>query len=347
MRIARNSVNATRRVASHRGSRIMTRAVIMNIRADDAVTLFYLACVALLVVVFHQRVEHAWVYPLSHVVWAGGILALVWKAHRTPRGLWIFARNWYHLPSIPLAFRELHYLVHAINPRDLDPLLTRWDWVLCGGVHPTVWLERFMHPWLTEYLQIVYSSFYFLPVILGVLLWWDRDFDGFQRTLAAVATGFYVSYLAYFAFPALGPRFEIAHLQQKGLEGIWLTGILRAGLDRLELIQRDAFPSGHVGVSLLVLYCAKRFSPRAFVPYLAVVLSLIVSTVYLRYHYVVDVLAGIVLAVVSGWLAKGIWRWLGGRATGSGEKGEAPGPLRAQSLCGDRAGYRRAQSGRS
>lgn len=271
-------------------------------------TFGYLGSVALLVLLFHDRVEHAWLYPLIHLAWAGGIVALIRKAHDCPRAPWVQARNWYHVLSIPLAFRELHYLVHPINPKDLDPLLARWDWVLCGGVHPTVWMERWMHPLLTEYLQIVYSTFYFLPLVLGAFLWKRRDHEGFHSALVAVVTAFYLSYLGYLAFPALGPRFELASLQGEEIKGVWLTAWLRSTLDRLELIQRDAFPSGHVGISLLVLHYSRRLGPIAFAFYLVVVSSLTFSTVYLRYHYVVDVLAGVVLAVVSGWVAGAIRR---------------------------------------
>lgn len=280
--------------------------IVMRVRSDDAVTFGYLGCVTLLVLLFHERVEHAWIYPIIHLVWAGGILGLIWKACNCPRTPWVQARNWYHALSIPLAFRELHYLVHPINPMDLDPLLARWDWYLCGGVHPTVWLEQWMHPWLTEYLQVIYSTFYFLPIVLGAFLWKRRDYDGFHMALLAVVTAFYLSYLGYMAFPALGPRFELASLQQQEIRGMWLTGWLRTTLDRLELIQRDAFPSGHVGVSLLVLYYSRRLGATAFVPYLVVVTSLTFSTVYLRYHYVVDVFAGVILALVSWWVAGAI-----------------------------------------
>jgi membrane-associated phospholipid phosphatase len=281
----------------------------MRLRADDAITLGYLGCLAMLVLVFRERVAHAWFYLAIHPLWAGAVIGLIWKAERTPHAPWIFARNWYHLLSIPLAFRELHHLVHPINPRDLDPLLAQWDLALFG-VHPTVWIERLMHPWLTEFLQLVYSSFYFLPVILGMILWIRRDLRAFHIMLTAIVTAFYVSYLGYFAFPALGPRYELAHLQQQPLEGVWLSSFLRASLDQLELLQRDAFPSGHVGVSLLVLHYSRRFAPATMVPYLVVVLGLVVSTVYLRYHYVVDVLAGFVLAVVSAWLAATIRHWM-------------------------------------
>lgn len=274
----------------------------MKLRPQDLVTLVYLGCVGSLILLFHQRVEHAWFHLILHVAWIAAVLGLVWKSQQGSSRLWVHLGTWYHLLSIPLAFRELHYLVHPINPKDLDWLFVKWDMALFG-VHPTVWLEGCMHPLLTEYLQLVYTTFYFLPIVLGVLLWRDRNWVGFQAAMVGVVTAFYLSYLGYFAFPALGPRFEIAHLQTRPLEGLWLTHWIRDSLDKLELIQRDAFPSGHVGISLLVLYYAWRYCRKAFAPYLIVVASLVFSTVYLRYHYVVDVMAGVLLALLSGWVA--------------------------------------------
>ncbi|MEJ5376326.1 MAG: phosphatase PAP2 family protein [bacterium] len=281
----------------------------MKLRPQDLVTLFYLGCVGSLIILFRERVEDAWFHALLHLAWISAILGILWKSHQNPSKLWMHLATWYHIISIPLAFRELHYLVHPINPKDLDGLFVEWDFALFG-VHPTVWLEQYMHPLLTEYLQIIYTTFYFLPILLGLLLWRSRNWEGFQAAMVGVVSAFYISYLGYFAFPALGPRFEIAHLQSRALEGLWLTNWIRESLDRLELLQRDAFPSGHVGISLLVLYYVWRYCRRAFPAYLVVVTSLVFSTVYLRYHYVVDVMAGVLLALVSGWLASLLRRWL-------------------------------------
>jgi membrane-associated phospholipid phosphatase len=78
--------------------------------------------------------------------------------------------------------------------------------------------------------------------------------------------------------------------------GLWLANPIHDALNLLEGIKRDAFPSGHTSVALLSLYYAVRFTPR-LVPVIAPgVFLMILSTMYLRYHYLVDVLAGIALA---------------------------------------------------
>ena len=58
---------------------------------------------------------------------------------------------------------------------------------------------------------------------------------------------------------------------------------------------RDCFPSGHTEIALVVLLYAWRFERRYFCGLLPAVGLLLFSTVYLRYHYVVDVLAGALL----------------------------------------------------
>jgi membrane-associated phospholipid phosphatase len=64
----------------------------------------------------------------------------------------------------------------------------------------------------------------------------------------------------------------------------------------MEGIKRDAFPSGHTSVALLSVYYAVRFTPRLVPAVAPGVFLMILSTMYLRYHYLVDVLAGAALA---------------------------------------------------
>jgi membrane-associated phospholipid phosphatase len=88
-------------------------------------------------------------------------------------------------------------------------------------------------------------------------------------------------------------------LQSRDLEGLFIAGPLQEILNRLEGVKRDAFPSGHTAITLTVVYLAWRFERRLFAFFLPVALALIASTVYCRYHYVVDVIAGIGLALLT------------------------------------------------
>jgi len=237
------------------------------------------------------------------LVLALGIFLL--KLPPIPTGWVRFVRWWYPALLIPFIFNELQYLVHPINPVDIDAQLMTIDYALLG-VHPTVWCERFMVLWVTEYMQLAYVTFYFLPFILCAPLYRQGQFLAFRVSLCALLLSYYVSYLLYFLTPARGPRFYLAAYHMLPLTGLWLTTPLQATLDALEGMQRDAFPSGHTAIAIIVLTMAARYQRRLFYPLLGIAVSLMVSTVYLRYHYVIDVVAGVFLAVsclgVTFWL---------------------------------------------
>jgi len=267
-----------------------------RVAAADVITCSYLVIIGLLATAFAERIPQWWWYPLTHALLVLALGLFLGKLPPTPTGWVRFVRWWYPAFLIPLIFTELQGLVHPINPVDIDPQLIAIDYALFG-VHPTVWLERFTVPWLTEYMQLAYVTFYFLPFVLCAPLYRQGQLLAFRVSLCALLLGYYVSYLLYFLTPARGPRFYLAASQTLPLTGLWLTEPLQTTLDALEGIQRDAFPSGHTAIALIVLVMAARYQPRLFYPLLVVCVSLIISTVYLRYHYVIDVIAGILLAV--------------------------------------------------
>jgi membrane-associated phospholipid phosphatase len=200
--------------------------------------------------------------------------------------------------SILLIFDSLGKIVHCINPRDIDPLLIRMDYVIFG-FYPTVWIERWISPGLTDVMQLAYSSYYFLPVTLGAVLKITGKDEALGHSLFLIMLCFYLSYVGYMLMPALGPRYAMAHLQHTELKGFFIAGPIQELLNRLEGIKRDAFPSGHTAVALTVLYLSYFHARGLFRLFLPFVMALIVSTVYCRYHYVVDVIGGVLLAVIT------------------------------------------------
>ena len=225
------------------------------------------------------------------------VLTLLWWLDR--RQVWIVRalHAFYPLIFIPILFDSFADLLPWASPSERDPFLIRLDHALLG-THPTVWLERFSHPVLTEVLTWAYTSYYVLPVILVVAIYRRGKTEDFDRAVFGLVLCYYLSYVGYFLFPAVGPRFTLAHLQHIDLPGVFLADTIRDTLNVLERFKQDAFPSGHTAIVLLVLFYAWRLARGLFWIFLPMVVALIFSTVYLRYHYVVDVLAGILLAAL-------------------------------------------------
>ena len=74
-------------------------------------------------------------------------------------------------------------------------------------------------------------------------------------------------------------------------------------------VQRDVFPSGHTQITLLVMVLAFRYRSRTRWFLLGIGSALIVATVYLRYHYVIDLLAGTLFAILTLQVASLLDSW--------------------------------------
>lgn len=200
--------------------------------------------------------------------------------------------------SVLIIFDSLGPIVHRINPHDMDYLLIQIDYLMFG-TYPTAALERMIHPLITDILQLAYTSYYFLPVSLGIALKVRKKEEDLERTVFIILLCFYLSYIGYMLVPALGPRFTIHHLQTRDLEGFLIAQPIQNALNLLEGVKRDAFPSGHTGIALTVLCLAFRYARDLFRWMAVPVGLLIIATVYCRYHYAVDVAAGVLLTVVT------------------------------------------------
>lgn len=211
---------------------------------------------------------------------------------------------------IPVIFDSLGDLIPWIRPRYFDDILIRIDHALFGA-HPTVWMERFVRPRLTTILQFAYISYYPMAAVLGATLIIRKKREEFDEAVFGIALCFYLSYIGYILVPAIGPRFALADVQSRGLDAGPLVLAIQETLNALENTKMDAFPSGHTAVALMTLYYAWRSKEKVLAGVLVPTVSaLIVSTVYLRYHYVIDVIAGIALTAITVWLAPGLSRRL-------------------------------------
>ncbi|MCS7214935.1 MAG: phosphatase PAP2 family protein [Thermodesulfovibrio sp.] len=202
------------------------------------------------------------------------------------------------LLSVLIAFDTVGVLIPYLNPNDIDELLLKLDYLILG-FYPYIYFEKIANPILTELMQLSYCVYYFLPFLIGVYLIKNGEKKEFYRALFVILFCYYLSYIGYIIFPALGPRFLISHMFQSELNGLLLANKIKDLLNSLEGIKRDAFPSGHVGISLVVLILMLKYSKKLFWLSIIPVFFLIISTMYCRYHYFVDVLGGFALAVVS------------------------------------------------
>ncbi len=259
----------------------------------DWLTLAYLLLWIVLIFLFSSFINHFKIFLLLHI---SSFLLCLFLSGITPKTrLLKFLTKWYHYFLLPLFFAALHYLIPAIHPVSMDEVLIKIDFFLFG-CHPTVWFEKFYSPLLTEILLLSYLVYYFMPLLILIPFYSRGEIEKFDRFSSFILLTFYCFFLGYVLFPALGPRYYLAHLHRISLEGENIYHAICSLLNGLENIQWDAFPSGHVLITIVFLYITRKYFPLMFYFMFPIAILLIISTVYLRYHYVIDDLAGIILA---------------------------------------------------
>jgi len=287
-------------------------SIIMTIlKPSDVLTLFFLTLLSTLAL-FSAAGNPSWARLLATYA-ALALAVLAAAAYRTRVSP---AKSGFHVSvavsvlAVALVFDSLGALIAGFQRAYCDATLIAIDLAIFG-VHPTVWLERFGDPRLTDLLQLAYISYYFIPLALGIVLIVRGRFGAFEEVLFGILLCFYLSYLGYLLFPAIGPRFTLNQLQHASLQLSPFTAKVQQTLDALEKNKTDAFPSGHSAVSLICLYYAWKERERTlFLVLLPVVTGLLVATVYLRYHYVIDVFAGMALTLFTIALAPRLRRLL-------------------------------------
>ena len=221
-----------------------------------------------------------------------------------------------------LIYTNLHDTIGFVNPHDIHHWLVALD-AMIFGVQPCVWAERFITPALTELMQFLYLNFFWLAPSTSVLLLLQRRFSEFRAVTFGVVTCFFMGYALYVVFPAAPPRLVLVAEFTKNLRGypVGFSSLSAGAFSLLPTDSRAAFPSLHTAASTVALVYAWRFLRPWFWVLLPFVVGLWVSTIYLRHHYVVDLVAGWALAPVALWVAPRIDAWWAGRQR---ELGYAP-----------------------
>ena len=272
----------------------------------DKVVLPYYAAASVAILWFWNRLPE----PGLLLAWHLAAIALALVAIRSAgRASWIF-RHWYPLPYVAWCYREMAVLMPGLRGWEADAELAHLDYRLWGA-HPTVWLERISTPILTEYLQIVYTLFVPAVLYIAYLLWRRARYADFRYLRISDRPG--LSGVVRGLRAGARPRPPLLPAQPANRRSAWalVHRALQLTLDRLESKAWDCFPSGHTELTILAWWGSRLISNRLFWIYFAYTLSIISATVYLRYHYTIDLLAGAAVAGLLVLIAPPLYRILG------------------------------------
>jgi hypothetical protein len=233
-------------------------------------------------------------------------VAAIWYC-RSTRRIWPSApgAHWrVGLLFYPLAmnfiFVHLKTAIPKLHPGKMDAFLGHIDSLLLG-VTPSLRAQALVHPALTEFFSLCYILF-FPYLLFSQVYYFLGDLGLLRKFVIGLFTIYGLGFLGYSFVPAAGPCHAMADQFSVPLVGGWFTrwnaAVVTQGSNGV-----DVFPSLHCAVSCFLLFFDRRHRPWRFKLYLLPCVGLWFSTIYLRYHYFIDVLCGFALAALALWLA--------------------------------------------
>jgi membrane-associated phospholipid phosphatase len=169
---------------------------------------------------------------------------------------------------------------------------------------PSLWWARNRSRWLTELMQFFYFTYFFYTFTLGLYLHIQDRIHEFQAMSFAVLFGYLISYTFFALTPAEGPRWALIRhgllpASEQRQRGYWLTTFVEKIMYGVAH-KGGAMPSAHSSTAVVFLvWCWRIWGPEVGAIALIIAMGMWVGAVYGRYHYLIDIILGALLGVLS------------------------------------------------
>ncbi len=278
-----------------------------GLMATDALILATLALFIALALLFRNRVDGWGLLVARSLVVFVAVLASAALARRirVPFGRFLLRTATVTL-SFAYLFETVAGLQMILHGRFLDDVVLAFEQRLFG-VQPTVWLERFMRPALTEWLMFCYVVYLPLYPVLCAILWVRRGEAAVEEYFFILGLTNVLCDVGFILFPVAGPLYSIPGQYSVPLDGwvfTWAGELIRSRAH----FAGGSIPSPHAAVATVMWMMTWKHYRPAFWALSPVILSLYISTVYCRYHYLTDLVAGIATATLAALVAPPLLR---------------------------------------
>lgn len=214
------------------------------------------------------------------------------------------------------------HLLPVVNPGTLDAKLYALDHVLFG-FEPAIWADQFVTPVTTEWFAFFYWCYFFLlaahifPIVFGARS--QMLVGEFMLGMLIIVC---IGHTGYILVPGFGPYRAMPHLFRHELpSGLWMDLVwstVRSGG-----AMKDIFPSLHTAGPCFIAMFSFRNRDRLPFRYTWPLITffaanIIGATMFLRWHYVIDVFAGFALATIAALVSPIVTRWEVARRSAQG-----------------------------
>ncbi|MEI6764019.1 MAG: phosphatase PAP2 family protein [Bacteroidota bacterium] len=277
----------------------------MRFNPAEAATIAYLTFTFLFICFASTVLQGVWFHLLLRIGFVAVLLTLIYFSARFPNRITAFLRSFYPLILLGYIYGETDFMKNVIFA-SFDPYIVYAESFIFGLQPSLVFSTLFPQKWFCEILNFAYFSFYIL-IFMTCFYAYVKNPETFKKTIFTVMSCFFMYYTFFIFFPSEGPYYYFG-LTPSDIHGSWFfSGAVKLAQDIGEK-PTGAFPSSHVGISLILLIIGWKQGKMLFYTMLPVVFFLILATVYIKAHYALDVIGGFITAPIFFAISNAIYK---------------------------------------
>src|SRR5665213_1032876 len=279
----------------------------VGLNSVDALVLFYQVAISTVIITGDLPVDLKMGLIEDHAIIFFVLLFSLWVVKGIKNPVVRFIKDFYPLVAMLFFYKEIGLLVHQYFDWTLDEALIGVDDEL-GRIGRRIWnFQQFYPPirLLNEFFSIGYSFYFLLMPLSALVIYFKAPLSNFRAFMFSLSFTYYFCYLLFIFLPAESPRFYMPGLRE-ALKGYWVSDWLQAAVEK-NAFPGGSFPSSHIAASIICIM-AYPYLGRFKQPVLFLTLALFAGTIYGRYHYFADVVAGSMVGTgiyfLGPWLEK-------------------------------------------
>lgn len=227
------------------------------------------------------------------------LLSLAWADAGAAGRSWSIVRDWVPAPLLVMAYWSADWVPGPPRRGILEHAFIDFDRILLNDWGLRTAVER-LAPVGPTILELAYLLVYCVPPLLIAGFYLKRERRRIDDFLFPFLLGTLTTYALLPYFPSEGPRFVFPGADLPSVDILlrrWNLWILHAGD-----IHSSVFPSGHVTVAFSAAFAMLLAAPeRRIVGWglMTVAVLVLIDTVYARYHYAADGIAGVAISATA------------------------------------------------
>lgn len=296
--------------------------------AVEKLNLIYSFLTTLLIIIFYNRLAEPQTMFFARFFILVGTFAVIYLYTKFPSRATVYLRIFFQMSLLSYWYPET-FEFNRMFP-NLDHLFASLDFNLFGCQPAIVFEQVCSSDFWREAFNMGYWLYYPMILVISTYYFFARPKE-VERCTFIILSSFFIYYFIYMFLPVAGPQFyfpvigedaaavgccpEIGNyfslhpeitIAQEGKGGLFteLVCMAQSAGER----PTAAFPSSHIGVTTIIVLLAYRANRKLFAIMFPIYLLLCCATVYIKAHYLVDAIAGVVTGVLFYWITAWVYR---------------------------------------